>query len=81
MLRLLAILFLVGLFLILLRLILRLGKPGQRADSGRGRVAHDAVSCAYCRLYVPREEAIRKGDRHFCCAEHGRAFERGNSSP
>lgn len=80
MLRLLAILFLVGLLLILLRLILRLGKPGQRAAGGLGRVAHATVCCAYCRLYVPREEAIRKGERYFCCAEHGRVFDQGSSA-
>jgi len=30
------------------------------------------VNCAHCGLYLPQGEAIREGDRFFCCAEHRR---------
>ena len=30
------------------------------------------VNCGHCGLYLPQNEAIREGDRFFCCAEHRR---------
>jgi len=30
------------------------------------------VNCSHCGLYLPQSEAIREGDRFFCCAEHRR---------
>ncbi len=30
------------------------------------------VKCGHCGLYLPQREAIREGDRFFCCAEHRR---------
>lgn len=30
------------------------------------------VNCGHCGLYLPQSEAIREGDRFFCCAEHRR---------
>lgn len=28
------------------------------------------VKCLHCGLHIPEEEAIRKGDKVFCCLEH-----------
>ncbi len=33
----------------------------------------DSVSCAHCGLHLPREEALRDGDRYFCNEAHLRA--------
>jgi uncharacterized protein len=30
------------------------------------------VNCAHCGLYLPQSEAIREGDKFFCCKEHRR---------
>jgi uncharacterized protein len=28
------------------------------------------VACAYCGVHVPETEAIRDGDKRYCCEEH-----------
>ena len=30
------------------------------------------VACAYCGVHVPETEAIRDGDKMYCCEEHRR---------
>jgi len=30
------------------------------------------VNCGHCGLYLPRGEAIRDGNRFYCCDEHRR---------
>ncbi len=30
----------------------------------------DSVQCARCGLHLPREEALRRGDRYYCCQAH-----------
>lgn len=30
----------------------------------------DMVSCAQCGLHLPEKEALREGERYFCCVEH-----------
>ena len=30
------------------------------------------VHCEHCGLYLPQGEAVREGDRFFCCPEHQR---------
>ncbi|MBE0625659.1 MAG: hypothetical protein IH606_12695 [Burkholderiales bacterium] len=30
------------------------------------------VNCAHCGVYLPQSEAIREGDRFYCCNEHRR---------
>ena len=29
--------------------------------------------CAHCGILLPEPEALRSGDKHYCCAEHRRA--------
>lgn len=33
----------------------------------------DMVACDHCGLHLPRSEALTRGGRHYCCAEHQRS--------
>ncbi len=44
----------------------------------RPRPAVDTVSCAHCGIHIPENEALTKGDLHFCCREHMRLEKRKN---
>jgi uncharacterized protein len=35
-------------------------------------VPEQMVACSHCGLNVPQKEAVVKGDKYFCCAEHSR---------
>ncbi|MGD9163795.1 MAG: PP0621 family protein [Chromatiales bacterium] len=56
-----------GLYLII-RHLLRQRK--QRQPPPGNRKAVDSVQCAYCGLHLPREEALRNGNRYFCSQAH-----------
>ncbi len=28
------------------------------------------VQCVDCSIYLPKDDALRKGDNYFCCADH-----------
>ena len=52
-----------------------LAKGFRRKDAARDApeaAAEKMVTCGHCGLYLPQSEAIREGDRFFCCAEHRR---------
>ncbi|MGP1677911.1 MAG: PP0621 family protein [Burkholderiales bacterium] len=52
-----------------------LAKGFRRKDAGAGGpedAAEKMVNCGHCGLYLPQSEAIREGDRFFCCTEHRR---------
>jgi len=52
-----------------------LAKGFRRKDAARDAsepAPEQMVTCGHCGLYLPRSEAIREGDRFFCCAEHRR---------
>lgn len=34
--------------------------------------AKDMLKCEHCALHIPKNEAIRQGDRVFCSLEHAR---------
>jgi len=42
------------------------------ADDAPGVAPEQMVSCCHCGVNFPRGEAVREGDRYFCCAEHRR---------
>jgi uncharacterized protein len=65
-----------GLYLIV-RHLLRQRKQQQLHTSSPKAVdpkAVDSVQCALCGLHLPREEALRNGNRHFCSQAHLEAW-------
>jgi uncharacterized protein len=28
------------------------------------------IQCVVCSIYLPKDDALRKGDHYFCCADH-----------
>lgn len=49
-------------------LLRRFRQPSaDKHDAGR---AEDMVSCAHCRLNLPRSEALAASDRYYCCEAH-----------
>jgi uncharacterized protein len=49
---------------------------GFRRKDASGPAAEAApekmVNCGHCGLYLPQSEAVREGERYYCCAEHRR---------
>lgn len=67
-----------GKFLLLLLVIVAawwLAKGFRRKNAAKDApeaAPEQMVNCSHCGLYLPQHEAIREGDRFFCCAEHRR---------
>lgn len=53
------------------RLLQKKHLPPPGRDSSVARLP--MVSCAKCGLHIPREEALIKDERYFCCEEHRQA--------
>lgn len=68
--RLILIVLIVLLVLWLLRRALAAGKRQDPPGAGGG--APELVSCAHCRVNLPRSEARSAGGRHYCSEEHWR---------
>ena len=52
-----------------------LAKGLRRKDTARHApeaAPEQMVNCGHCGLYLPRGEAIRDGNRFYCCDEHRR---------
>ena len=52
-----------------------LAKGFRRKDGAAGApeaAPEQMVHCEHCGIYLPQSEAIREGERFFCCAEHRR---------
>jgi uncharacterized protein len=50
-------------------------RGSRRRDAARdvGEAAPEQmVNCSHCGLYLPQSEAIREGNKFYCCAEHRR---------
>lgn len=45
------------------------------APSAHGRIApaEDMVACAHCGVHLPRSDALRHGERNYCCPAHQRS--------
>jgi uncharacterized protein len=50
-------------------ILIRLAKGSKLANRPQKKVG-DMVRCSHCGVYVPRSEAVQKGDRYFCSREH-----------
>jgi len=61
------IIFVIIILLIARTLMQRLKKPVPPKEP----ISHnDTVQCLHCKTYVPREDAIFKGDNAFCSPQH-----------
>jgi len=63
-----ALIFLLGIALVVW-ILFRLGRGPTVRESARKHV-DDMVRCARCGVFVPKHEAIREGDRNYCCSQH-----------
>lgn len=62
------LLYLLGIALVVW-ILLRLAK-GPRIESKPGKKVGDMVRCAHCGTYVPRNDALREGDKYYCSSNH-----------
>ncbi len=44
--------------------------PGDQTNTRKTPVEQDTVKCQQCHTYVPRHDAIRQGEHHFCSQQH-----------
>ena len=44
----------------------------KKLDQSKIAEARDILKCEHCGLHIPKNEAIRQGDRVFCSLEHAR---------
>ena len=62
------LIYLLGIGLVIW-ILFRLAK-GPRLESKPKKKMDDMVRCARCDTFVPRKEAIKDGERYYCCTEH-----------
>lgn len=55
--------------LIIRTLLSRSKKPGPASDAPQAQI-HNIVKCAYCGVHLPEHDAVKRGDKHYCCWEH-----------
>ena len=62
------LIYLLGIALVIWILFRLAKKPGigKRPD----KQVDDMVQCAYCGTYTPRQNAVREGERYYCCTRH-----------
>jgi uncharacterized protein len=65
-LRSLVILIAVALVIYAARRLWQSSRPAGRRDQKSARM----VQCAHCGVYIPEHEALTRGDRYYCSAEH-----------
>lgn len=46
------------------------GRPGARPAPHAHADGEAMVRCERCGVYLPRSEAVDRGDRHYCSLEH-----------
>ncbi|MFQ5643883.1 MAG: PP0621 family protein [Thiogranum sp.] len=62
------LIYLLGIGLVIW-ILMRLAK-GPRIEKKTARQVDDMVRCARCGTFTPRNEAVREGDRYYCCSQH-----------
>ncbi len=62
------LIYLIGIGLVIWILV-RLAKSPRVEQRNTGKV-DDMVRCARCGIFVPRNEAVKEGDRYYCCSRH-----------
>ena len=63
------------LLILVIAIVWWLAKGFRRKDPAREapeKRSEQMVNCAQCGLYLPQDEAIREGNKYYCCTEHRR---------
>lgn len=58
------------LFLVFVVVLYLTRNSRKRQASGEPKRVEDMVRCAYCAVYLPKNESVASGDQHFCCKDH-----------
>ncbi|MBI5782369.1 MAG: hypothetical protein HZA69_01350 [Gammaproteobacteria bacterium] len=59
---------LIGLWLVLT--IVKRALASRRTPPTDKPVVARMVACAHCGVHIPESEAVRDGDKYYCCEEH-----------
>jgi hypothetical protein len=51
-------------------LFTRNSRKAARAQTGQPKRVEDMVRCAYCAVYLPKNESVPSGEQFFCCKDH-----------
>lgn len=70
-------LILIGVVLWLLWRAVTASRVRRAPHAGRGTAVGHMLRCERCGLFVPAEEAVREGERTFCCEDHRRQARSG----
>jgi uncharacterized protein len=60
----------IWLVVVLIQKLRKQGQGGQEHRQKRSIIKKQMVQCAYCSIYVPKEDALQKNDNYFCCQDH-----------
>lgn len=70
----------IAIVIIAYRIYRLVSAPRVRAgDEGQKLRAEDMVECAFCSVHVPRASALEAKDRWYCCEEHRRRHQAGET--
>lgn len=61
----------IWLLLELMQKLRQLGQVRQKHhQQKKAGIRKQTVQCTSCRVYLPKDDALRKGDNYFCCTDH-----------
>lgn len=60
----------IWLVIVLIKKLRQQRQVGQEHRQRKSIIKKQMVQCAYCSIYVPKEEALQKDDNYFCCPDH-----------
>jgi len=73
------IIFVVIMLFVVRAVLQRLKKPESSQNSTpKSFNSEETVQCLHCNTYVPRGDAVLKGDKAFCSAQHFEAWNKLN---
>jgi len=61
---------LIWLVFVLIKKLRQQGQGGHEHRQKKSVIKKQMVQCAYCSIYVPKEDALQKNDNYFCCPDH-----------
>ena len=71
------LIYLLGIGLVIWILFRLAKKP--RIEKRPDKQVDEMVRCAHCGAYTPRPNAIKEGERYYCCARHRDEDHQGNA--
>ena len=58
------------LLFVIMQKLRQLGQDRRKHHQKQSVSKKQMVQCVNCSIYLPKDDALRKGDNYYCCADH-----------